>query len=144
MPSYYSDARGPYGRNLPSTARVRAAVRAEGLETPVIAAGGIHSFEQAEGVLASGQADIVGFARQALADPDWFRKVRSGRGAEVRLCLYPNYCEALDQRNRQWTGLFDGGDGRRDSAGCAPRGRRSDQHFSRRKVGRFRNAFATE
>jgi 2,4-dienoyl-CoA reductase-like NADH-dependent reductase (Old Yellow Enzyme family) len=103
MPSYYSDARGPYGRNLPVTAKVRAAVRAAGLETPVIAAGGIHSFEQAERVLDAGQADIVGFARQALADPDWFRKVRSGRGAEVRLCLYTNYCEALDQRHRQVT-----------------------------------------
>jgi dimethylglycine catabolism A len=103
MPSYYSDARGPFGRNLADTARIRAAVRAERLNTPVVAAGGIHSFEQAEAVLASGHADVVGFARQALADPDWFRKVRSGRGAEVRLCLYTNYCEALDQRHRQVT-----------------------------------------
>jgi 2,4-dienoyl-CoA reductase-like NADH-dependent reductase (Old Yellow Enzyme family) len=103
MPSYYSDARGPYGRNLAATAQVRAAVRGAGLTTPVIAAGGIHSFTQAEGVLEKGDADIVGFARQALADPDWFRKVRSGRGAEVRLCLYTNYCEALDQRHRQVT-----------------------------------------
>jgi dimethylglycine catabolism A len=103
MPSYYSDARGPYGRNLGATAAVRAALRAEGLITPVVATGGIHGFTQAEAVLAAGQADIVGFARQALADPDWFRKVRSGRGAEVRLCLYTNYCEALDQRHRQVT-----------------------------------------
>jgi dimethylglycine catabolism A len=103
MPSYYSDARGPFGRNLASTAQVRAAVRALGLDTPVVAAGGIHGFEQAEAVLASGQADIIGFARQALADPDWFRKVASGRGAQVRLCLYTNYCEALDQRHRQVT-----------------------------------------
>ncbi len=103
MPSYYSDARGPYGRNLAATAQVRAAVRAAGLATPVIAAGGIHSFTQAEAVLEKGEADIVAFARQALADPDWFRKVRSGRGAEVRLCLYTNYCEALDQRHRQVT-----------------------------------------
>jgi 2,4-dienoyl-CoA reductase-like NADH-dependent reductase (Old Yellow Enzyme family) len=103
MPSYYSDARGPFGRNLDATAQIRAAVREQGHATPVVAAGGIHSFEQAEAVLASGQADIVGFARQALADPDWFRKVASGRGAEVRLCLYTNYCEALDQRHRQVT-----------------------------------------
>jgi dimethylglycine catabolism A len=103
MPSYYSDQRGPFGRNLADTARIRAAVRARGHTTPVVAAGGIHGFEQAEAVLASGQADIVGFARQALADPDWFRKVGSGRGAEVRLCLYTNYCEALDQRHRQVT-----------------------------------------
>jgi dimethylglycine catabolism A len=103
MPSYYSDARGPFGRNLEATAAVRAAVRAAGLATAVIAAGGIHHFAQAEGVLATGGADIIGFARQALADPDWFRKVASGHGAQVRLCLYTNYCEALDQRHRQVT-----------------------------------------
>jgi dimethylglycine catabolism A len=103
MPSYYSDSQGPFGRNLDATAQIRAAVRAAGFTTPVIAAGGIHSFEQAEAVLAGDRADIVGFARQALADPDWFRKVAAGRGAEVRLCLYTNYCEALDQRHRQVT-----------------------------------------
>jgi 2,4-dienoyl-CoA reductase-like NADH-dependent reductase (Old Yellow Enzyme family) len=103
MPSYYSDAQGPFGRNLESTARIRAAIREHGLATPVVATGGIHNFEQAEAVLTNGTADIVGFARQALADPDWFRKVVSGRGDAVRLCLYTNYCEALDQRHRQVT-----------------------------------------
>lgn len=103
MPSYYSDSRGPFGRNLPATARIRATVREHGHSTPVIAAGGFHNFAQAEGCLARGEADIVGFARQALADPDWFRKVRSGHGEQVRLCLYTNYCEALDQRHRQVT-----------------------------------------
>jgi len=103
MPSYYSDAVGPFGRNLDATTRIRAAIRAAGLATPVVATGGIHAFDQAERALAEGRADIVGFARQALADPDWFRKVQSGRGREVRLCLYTNYCEALDQRHRQVT-----------------------------------------
>jgi 2,4-dienoyl-CoA reductase-like NADH-dependent reductase (Old Yellow Enzyme family) len=103
MPSYYSDAHGPFGRNLASTARIRAAIRRRGLTTPVVATGGIHNFEQAEAVLTSGTADIVGFARQALADPDWFRKVVAGHGDQVRLCLYTNYCEALDQRHRQVT-----------------------------------------
>ena len=103
MPSYYSDVHGPFGRNLASTAKIRAAIRGQGLQTPVIAAGGIHNFEQAEAVFAAGQADIVGFARQSLADPDWFRKVAGGRGDAVRLCLYTNYCEALDQRHRQVT-----------------------------------------
>jgi 2,4-dienoyl-CoA reductase-like NADH-dependent reductase (Old Yellow Enzyme family) len=103
MPSYYSDAQGPFGRNLESTARIRAAIREVGLATPVVATGGIHNFEQAEAVLTNGTADIVGFARQALADPDWFRKVIGGHGNAVRLCLYTNYCEALDQRHRQVT-----------------------------------------
>jgi dimethylglycine catabolism A len=103
MPSYYSDARGPFGRNLGATARIRAALRAANLTTPLIASGGIHNFRQAEAILTSGQADIIAIARQALADPDWFTKVKMGRGAEVRLCIYTNYCEALDQRHRQVT-----------------------------------------
>lgn len=103
MPSYYSDAVGPFGRNLPPSKLIRAAIRAAGHLTPLVTAGGIHNFDQAEAVLASDQADVVGFARQALADPDWFLKVLNGRGAEVRLCMYTNYCEALDQRHREVT-----------------------------------------
>jgi 2,4-dienoyl-CoA reductase-like NADH-dependent reductase (Old Yellow Enzyme family) len=103
MPSYYSDAQGPFGRNLEPTARIRAAIHERALTTPVVATGGIHNFEQAEAVLTNGTADIVGLARQALADPEWFRKVATGRGDAVRLCLYTNYCEALDQRHRQVT-----------------------------------------
>src|SRR5690606_14677644 len=103
MPSYYSDATGPFGRNLPASAAIGVAMRAAGQSAPLVTAGGIHNFEQAEAVLQAGQADIVGFARQALADPDWFAKVRSGRGGEVRLCKYTNYCEALDQRHREVT-----------------------------------------
>jgi 2,4-dienoyl-CoA reductase-like NADH-dependent reductase (Old Yellow Enzyme family) len=103
MPSYYSDAHGPFGRNLAPTARIRSAIRAQDLATPVVTAGGIHNFAQAETALTNGTADIIGLARQALADPDWFRKVATGRGHEVRLCLYTNYCEALDQRHRQVT-----------------------------------------
>jgi 2,4-dienoyl-CoA reductase-like NADH-dependent reductase (Old Yellow Enzyme family) len=103
MPSYYSDERGPFGRNLQPAAAVRAAVRSEALTTPIVVSGGIHSFDQAERALREGCCDLVGFARQALADPDWFRKVRAGRGAAVRICLYTNYCEALDQRHREVT-----------------------------------------
>lgn len=99
MPTLISDARGPFSRHVPEQAQVRAAVRAAGLGTPVVVAGGIHDFDQAEGILARGEGDIVGAARQSLADPDWFEKVRTGRGAEVRRCIYSNYCEALDQRH---------------------------------------------
>jgi 2,4-dienoyl-CoA reductase-like NADH-dependent reductase (Old Yellow Enzyme family) len=69
----------------------------------MVVAGGIHGFVQAEKILQEGQADIVAFARQALADPDWFRKVRLGRGDAVRVCEYTNYCEGLDQKHKQVT-----------------------------------------
>jgi len=55
----------------------------------------------AEAVLERGEADIVASARQTLADPDWFLKMRLGRGAEIRRCEFTNYCEALDQQHKQ-------------------------------------------
>jgi 2,4-dienoyl-CoA reductase-like NADH-dependent reductase (Old Yellow Enzyme family) len=103
MPTVRSDARGPFGRNLPLAHRVREAVRAAGFETPVVGAGGITGFRLAERALIEGDADIIAAARQSLADPDWFAKVRAGRGAEVRRCKLTNYCEALDQHHKQVT-----------------------------------------
>jgi 2,4-dienoyl-CoA reductase-like NADH-dependent reductase (Old Yellow Enzyme family) len=103
MPQFISDARGPFGRNVPATGAIRAAVRAAGFETPVVCTGGVHNFEMAERLLADGVCDIVGAARQSLADPDTFRKIALGRGGEVRLCEFTNYCEGLDQKHKPVT-----------------------------------------
>jgi 2,4-dienoyl-CoA reductase-like NADH-dependent reductase (Old Yellow Enzyme family) len=88
---------------LPAAAAIRAAVRAAGLETPIVAAGGLNTFALAEGALARGDADFIASARQTLADPDWFLKMRLGRGDEIRRCTLTNYCEALDQRHKSVT-----------------------------------------
>ena len=103
MPTTLSDQRGPFGRSVPLVTEVKRAVNAAGFTTPIVATGGITTFEQAEEILRNNDADIIGMARQALADPDWFRKVRLGRGEEVRRCTYTNYCEALDQAHKQVT-----------------------------------------
>ena len=103
MPTVISDDRGPFGRNVPLAAAIRAGIRAAGHTTPVVTSGGIFSFEQAEHVLRSSEADFVAAARQTLADPDWFRKIRLGRGNEVRRCEFTNYCEGLDQHHKQVT-----------------------------------------
>ena len=103
MPTVISDERGPFGRNVPLAAAIRRAIRAAGHETPVITSGGIHAFDQAEAILARGDADCVAAARQTLADPDWFRKIRLGLGTQVRRCEFTNYCEGLDQRHKQVT-----------------------------------------
>ena len=103
MPTVISDIRGPFARNVALAAAIRAGIRGEGLTTPVVTAGGFNSFEQAEAALTAGAADIVAAARQSLADPDWFLKVASGRGEEVRRCKFTNYCEALDTRHKQVT-----------------------------------------
>ncbi|MCC5868454.1 MAG: NADH:flavin oxidoreductase [Gammaproteobacteria bacterium] len=103
MPQYISDEQGPFGRNLEPAREIRTAVRAAGYETPIVTAGGVHGFRMAEAMLHDGQADIVGAARQSLADPDWFLKMRLGLGAQVRVCEYTNYCEGLDRKHKQVT-----------------------------------------
>lgn len=100
MPQFISDERGPFGRNVGATSAVRQAIRAAGLNTPVVCTGGVHNFEFAEKMLADGVCDIVGAARQSLADPDWFLKTRLGLGKSVRVCEFTNYCEGLDQKHK--------------------------------------------
>lgn len=100
MPVVISDAQGPFGRNFAAGAAIRAAVREAGFTTPVAVIGGVHGFRQGEQLLAEGKADIVGAARQSLADPDWFLKMRLGLGQEVNTCKFTNYCEGLDQKHK--------------------------------------------
>ncbi len=103
MPQFISDERGPFGRNAEPTAAIRKAVRDAGSAVPVVCTGGIHNFEMAEDYLARGVCDIVGAARQTLADPDWFRKILLGFGGDMRVCEYTNYCEGLDQKHKPVT-----------------------------------------
>jgi len=103
MPTVRIAAPGPFGRNLPLARRVREAVRAAGSTIPVVGAGGIGTFAEAEAALQAEDCDLVGAARQSLADPDWWAKARAGRGASVRRCVYTNYCEGLDQAHKEVT-----------------------------------------
>ncbi len=121
MPTVRSDERGPFARNAAATRAVREAVHAAGCATPVVLSGGISTFEQAEELLRTGVADIIASARQSLADPDWFRKLRLGLGDEVRRCVFTNYCEGLDQVHKPvtcklWDHLELDGDDRPRSA----------------------------
>ncbi len=103
MPTVKLDERGPFGRNVPLAAAIRAHVRERGHSTPVVTAGGICSPWQAEAILEKGEADVVAAARQSLADPDFFRKIRLGHGEQVRRCSFTNYCEGLDQKHKSVT-----------------------------------------
>jgi 2,4-dienoyl-CoA reductase-like NADH-dependent reductase (Old Yellow Enzyme family) len=103
MPTVFSDQRGPFARNVHLSADIRAAIRDDGHDTPIVTAGGISTFEQADEILRDGEADIIASARQSLADPDWWLKMRLGRGDEIRRCVFTNYCEGLDQVHKQVT-----------------------------------------
>jgi 2,4-dienoyl-CoA reductase-like NADH-dependent reductase (Old Yellow Enzyme family) len=53
---------------------------------PVFAVHRILTPDQAEAILARGDADAVTVVRAQIADPEWANKARSGRAAEIRRC----------------------------------------------------------
>lgn len=69
----------------------------ESVDIPIIVVGRISSAQTAERILSENKADLVALGRQLVADPDWPRKVREGREAEVRRCRYGS-CRPLDCR----------------------------------------------
>jgi 2,4-dienoyl-CoA reductase-like NADH-dependent reductase (Old Yellow Enzyme family) len=62
----------------------------ERVKVPVIAFGRIKHPEVAERILASGEADLIGMARQLVADPATARKVIEGRDEDIRYCIAGN------------------------------------------------------
>jgi 2,4-dienoyl-CoA reductase-like NADH-dependent reductase (Old Yellow Enzyme family)/thioredoxin reductase len=59
---------------------------------PVTAVGRILDPHFAEGILASGQADLVGIGRGLIAEPDWPVRVERGEADRLRLCIMCNHC----------------------------------------------------
>ena len=88
----------PDGLNVYLAEGIKQALAERGLEVPVVSSGKIRTPELAEKILQEGRADLIGMARQLLADPDWPKKVREGRADTVVPCVYNNVCKALDER----------------------------------------------
>jgi 2,4-dienoyl-CoA reductase-like NADH-dependent reductase (Old Yellow Enzyme family)/thioredoxin reductase len=65
-------------------------------DLPVVYVGRVTSVATAERILAEGNADLVGFARAAIADPDLVSKSRDGRITEIRPCIGLQEC--IDRR----------------------------------------------
>lgn len=57
---------------------------------PIIAFGRVKRPEMAEEMIATGQADLIGMARQLIADPDTAAKITEGREDEIRFCMASN------------------------------------------------------
>jgi 2,4-dienoyl-CoA reductase-like NADH-dependent reductase (Old Yellow Enzyme family) len=81
---------------VPLARAVKAAVR-----MPVIAVGLITEPEQAEAIVATGDADMVALARAILYDPRWPWHAAAALGAQVRA---PN--QYLRSQPRQFKDLF--------------------------------------
>jgi 2,4-dienoyl-CoA reductase-like NADH-dependent reductase (Old Yellow Enzyme family) len=73
--------------------------RASGL--PVIASGTIHDMDEANCLVAAGDADFVALARPLFADPDLPNKVLSNRCDHVVPCIRCNICLAREQGGRR-------------------------------------------
>ena len=77
----------PYGCFLDLAHGIKRAAR-----VPVTAVGRILDPDFAEGVLASGRADLVGIGRGLIAEPDWPRLVERGEVDEMHFCIMCNHC----------------------------------------------------
>ncbi|WP_349358031.1 NAD(P)-binding protein [Stappia sp.] len=80
-----------YGPPLPYRDLHRRLHKACG-DVPTMILGRITDPAEAEGVLAAGEADLVGVGRALLADPAWLDKAADGRSDEIRYCLSCNTC----------------------------------------------------
>ncbi|HEU4780173.1 MAG TPA: NADPH-dependent 2,4-dienoyl-CoA reductase, partial [Steroidobacteraceae bacterium] len=67
------------------SARIKAATR-----LPVIATNRLNSPQDAEALIAGGDADLVSMARPLLADPELPRKAYEGRDSEINTCIACN------------------------------------------------------
>lgn len=72
----------PHCVNVPLAANIKKHV-----SKPVIAVGSIMTPEEAETIIASGQADFVAMARTLIAEPDFVRKIASGKSDELIPCV---------------------------------------------------------
>ena len=80
-----ASAEYPPGFNVDRAKKVKAAVN-----VPVIAVGRFSDPRPADEVIARGDADLVAFGRQFLADPDFLTKAKEGRFDDIRRCIACN------------------------------------------------------
>ena len=77
----------PEGSQRPWTHRIR-----EATAKPIVAVGRYSSPDLMAEVIRSGAVDLIGAARQAIADPFLPRKIAEGRLDEIRECTGSNVC----------------------------------------------------
>ena len=76
-----------HGFQMPATHKI-----ADAVEVPVIGGGRIVTHEEAERFLVDGACDIIGVARQLIADPDWVAKAADEKAEPIRPCVGANWC----------------------------------------------------
>lgn len=85
-PGWIADITAPEAQFAPQAGAIREAV--PGL--PVCVSSRIATPEDAEAVLAAGQADFIGMARALISDPELPLKAARGDRTGIRICTYSN------------------------------------------------------
>jgi mycofactocin system FadH/OYE family oxidoreductase 2 len=75
----------PFGFTIDVTEQIK-----NGVGIPVMAGYQIGFPGTAERLIADGKADIVGYVRALISDPDMVKKTREGRVADIRYCVKDN------------------------------------------------------
>jgi len=71
-------------------------LRARLPQIPLIALGRITDPAEAEGILARGEAELIGLGRPLVTDPAWVNKAATDRAHDIRYCVSCNACWALN------------------------------------------------
>jgi 2,4-dienoyl-CoA reductase-like NADH-dependent reductase (Old Yellow Enzyme family)/thioredoxin reductase len=90
------DLHGPRAPYVALTRSLKAAVPG----VAVMALGLITDPAEADGILASGAADLIGLGRPLVTDPAWGLKASQGREADIRYCVSCNSCWAAITEHR--------------------------------------------
>jgi dimethylglycine catabolism A len=95
------------------TRRIRAATTGAGYSTPILAVCKFRSMAEAEVAIAEGVADMVGFARAHIAEPELVAKSFAGRESEIRPCIGCNQgCAGMLEKNLAITCVVNPATGR--------------------------------
>jgi NADPH-dependent 2,4-dienoyl-CoA reductase/sulfur reductase-like enzyme len=84
-----------FKKGRPITLRYAEAVKKSGAKIIVAPVGGYQDLELNEEFIASGKADMIAMARAFIADPEYGRKAREGRGEDVLPCILCNRCHGI-------------------------------------------------
>lgn len=82
----------------PAFVDLQAQIKAVAGGIPVVSTARIQTPEQAEAILAAGQADMIGMCRTLVADPEWPAKAREGRSEDIRRCIFTSSCWGSGKR----------------------------------------------
>jgi 2,4-dienoyl-CoA reductase-like NADH-dependent reductase (Old Yellow Enzyme family) len=80
-----------YGPRMPYMPMIRE-LRKSIPGVPLMALGRITDPAEAEGIVARGEAELVGLGRALVADPAWWSKASAGRTHDIRYCVSCNSC----------------------------------------------------